>query len=240
MSGVHEQFAQWDAAYVLGALSATDRRAFEEHLETCERCVRAIAEIGPTLGLLSRVDAARASTLLEGTAHEETAHEHAPAAAMAGSAHLVARAARARRRRRTRWTAGLATAAAVVVAVVVALSGVLSPLPPDVRAADLVALEAVPLAASVELSPASWGTRIELECSYEAAGQTYAAGGVPYVLVVTDRSGDETAVSSWRAEPGATAQLTAATALDVDEIATIDIRLVDGDLVLMRAEFADS
>ncbi len=32
----HERFAEWDAAYVLGALTAVDRRAFEDHLEECE------------------------------------------------------------------------------------------------------------------------------------------------------------------------------------------------------------
>ena len=38
MSDNHETFAQWDASYVLGALTSGDRRAYEAHLEECERC----------------------------------------------------------------------------------------------------------------------------------------------------------------------------------------------------------
>lgn len=233
MSTDHAYFAEWDAAYVLGALSSADRRAFEEHLDSCDRCARAIAEIAPALGLLSRVDASRAEQMLEDPVLDETRPIE-----MAGRASLLARAARDRRRRRTRWTAALAAAAAIVVAVAVALTGVLAPARTDVLAADLVAADDLPIAASVELASVEWGTRIELECTYDGAGRADASGGVPYVLVVTDRSGTETTVSTWRALPGETARLSAATALDVDEIATVDIRLVDGDRVLMSAEFA--
>ncbi|NAZ16034.1 hypothetical protein GT020_08150 [Glutamicibacter soli] len=50
----HEKFAQWDAAYVLGALEPADRRLFEEHLENCERCQGAVSELSALPGLLSR------------------------------------------------------------------------------------------------------------------------------------------------------------------------------------------
>ena len=45
MSDDHARFAEWDAAYVIGALSPADRREFEAHLDSCERCMRAVAEI---------------------------------------------------------------------------------------------------------------------------------------------------------------------------------------------------
>ena len=32
MNTIPDKFAQWDAAYVLGALSPAERREFEEHL----------------------------------------------------------------------------------------------------------------------------------------------------------------------------------------------------------------
>lgn len=35
MNADHAQFAEWDAAYVLGALNSADRRLFEAHLEDC-------------------------------------------------------------------------------------------------------------------------------------------------------------------------------------------------------------
>ena len=33
-----DPYREWDAAYVLGALSPRDRRAFEQHLATCPAC----------------------------------------------------------------------------------------------------------------------------------------------------------------------------------------------------------
>ena len=33
-----DPFREWDAAYVLGSLEPADRRAFEDHLRTCDSC----------------------------------------------------------------------------------------------------------------------------------------------------------------------------------------------------------
>ncbi|NIH79939.1 hypothetical protein FHX46_002469 [Amycolatopsis viridis] len=52
-----DEFVTYDAAYVLGALSPEDRSAFEEHLRTCDRCSRAVAELAGLPGLLSQVTA---------------------------------------------------------------------------------------------------------------------------------------------------------------------------------------
>jgi carotenoid cleavage dioxygenase len=52
--GDHE-YQMWDAAYVLGALSDTDRREFEMHMAGCSSCRQAVAEfeaIAPMLSLL--------------------------------------------------------------------------------------------------------------------------------------------------------------------------------------------
>jgi len=233
MSRDHAEFAAWDAAYLLGALSLPDRRAFEEHLESCERCARAVAEIAPTLGLLARVDPARAASLLE---REHVEPPLSPA--MGGRAELLARAARERWRTRLRWTGGAAAAAAILAAVVVSVSALLAPAPREALAVELVAVVDAPLAASVDLFSVGWGTRMELECSYggERVDDAY---GVPYALVVEDVDGNTSEVSSWRAEPGATARLTAASALDLDRIAAIEIRLEESGEVLMRAELAD-
>src|SRR3546814_8313908 len=63
MNPEHDRVAQWDAAYVLGALSPADRRAYEDHLTECDECRRAVAELAPTVGLLSRVPAERARAM---------------------------------------------------------------------------------------------------------------------------------------------------------------------------------
>ena len=37
-------YAMWDAAYVLGSLSASDRREFEGHMAGCPACREAVAD----------------------------------------------------------------------------------------------------------------------------------------------------------------------------------------------------
>jgi hypothetical protein len=55
------EYATWDAAYVLGALSSADRRGYEAHLSTCISCRLAVSELcglPALLRQLSRVDVA--------------------------------------------------------------------------------------------------------------------------------------------------------------------------------------
>jgi carotenoid cleavage dioxygenase-like enzyme len=53
--GEHD-YAMWDAAYVLGALSDADRREFETHLVGCTSCSRAVTELTVLSPLLSLLD----------------------------------------------------------------------------------------------------------------------------------------------------------------------------------------
>lgn len=55
-------YAMWDAAYVLGALSCAERREFEAHLGICASCRAAVAELSdlPPLLRVLDVDEARA------------------------------------------------------------------------------------------------------------------------------------------------------------------------------------
>ena len=231
MNPDHAHFADWDAAYVLGALSPSDRRAFEAHIQTCERCRVAIAEIAPTIGLLARVDRTRAESLVAGGGEHVDA---GPEASLRGA--IVARARFAARRRRGWWIGSLAAAAAVL-AVVLAFTITIAP---DARGIRVLALESVsdaPLSASVELGEAAWGTRIELECRYDAVpGGEAPAEGWPYTLYVVGEDGAASPVSSWRASPGSTARVDAGTDLEVGEIASIEIRSLDGEDVFMRVD----
>ncbi len=235
MSADHARFADWDAAYVLGALSPSDRRAFEAHLGQCDLCRAAIADIAPTIGLLSRVAPERAQSLLSSAPVAVTAVEEEPDAA--SRARVIDLGTR-RARRRGWWIGGLVAAAAVVVAVVVAVTSSIVPPAP----AQVVALEPlveVPVTAPVELTGVAWGTRIDMVCSYgEADGE--GSEGWPYALVVTAVDGTSSEVSSWQALPGATARLSAGTALSPDEIATVEIRSVNSGKVLMRADVDDA
>jgi carotenoid cleavage dioxygenase-like enzyme len=49
-------YAMWDAAYVLGSLSHSDRREYEAHLEGCGECRTAVTELAAVSPLLSALD----------------------------------------------------------------------------------------------------------------------------------------------------------------------------------------
>ena len=66
----HETFVDWDASYVLGALSPSDRRAYERHLAGCGQCREAVAELAGMPGLLGALSREEAEELLEDSAPE--------------------------------------------------------------------------------------------------------------------------------------------------------------------------
>src|SRR6202008_2299840 len=55
-TGDHHRYAMWDAAYVLGSLSASDRREFETHMATCPACREAVSDLSGVPALLSQLD----------------------------------------------------------------------------------------------------------------------------------------------------------------------------------------
>ncbi len=230
----HERYAEWDAAYVLGALAPADRRAYEEHLEVCPECRRAVAELAPAAGLLSRLSAADAERLDPAGAVDDAdpgqADQRDDEAVRAGIASL---ARGRRRRRRAWWAAGVAAAVLVVAAIAVPVT-IAAVAPGPAAAFALRDVAGVPLEASVRLTDVAWGTRIELECRYpETDGVDVPADGWVYALAVVGADGEAETVSTWRAWPGQSARLSAGVALDVDAITAIEIRTA-GDTVLMR------
>ncbi|MFK3676898.1 zf-HC2 domain-containing protein [Microbacterium sp. NPDC090218] len=227
MNADHTRYAEWDAAYVLGALSTADRAEYETHLAQCPACRAAIAEIAPTLGLLSRIDPDRAESLLGTADLEAPAPEH--------RARVLSLAAARARRRRRGWIAGLAAAAVIIVAAV-AVPVVWSQLRTQ-SSSTTIALEQLidaPLTASVSLTDVAWGTRIDMICDYGAGGDA-PSDGWAYALVVVSDDGTESVLSTWRAHPGSTARLSAGTELPASDIASVEIRSVDSGTVLMRS-----
>ena len=51
----HDEYAMWDAAYVLGSLSSAERREFEAHLGDCPLCRSAVGELNGMPALLSQL-----------------------------------------------------------------------------------------------------------------------------------------------------------------------------------------
>jgi len=234
MTTDHAEFSQWDASYVLGALTSEDRRAFEAHLEECDRCRAAVAELASMPGLLSRArpeveswdDAARDGGSI-GTL--------APAGPPSNLIDLVTerrlRRARTVRNRVMLAVAGVAAAVALAIAVPAALTGTPTPEP-----ATIVALAPVgdsTMAVSLGLTSVDWGTRIAITCDYPAGG-TWAGpdGAWAYSLVLTDAAGNTSQVSSWTAVPGKTIHLDAATAIPLDQIASVRVVSSTGATIL--------
>ena len=44
-----DEFRDWDAAYLIGALSPADRAAYEEHLAGCGKCTEYLAQLRATI-----------------------------------------------------------------------------------------------------------------------------------------------------------------------------------------------
>ncbi|OUE23843.1 hypothetical protein BFL36_07285 [Clavibacter michiganensis] len=77
---------EWDAAYVLGSLSATDRALFEAHLAHCDACTRSLADLAGLPGVLRMLPVEDALALLDEPDPASAAPgAAAPSAAAAGS-----------------------------------------------------------------------------------------------------------------------------------------------------------
>ena len=72
MSDDVDPFIHDDAAYVMGALGADERRAFEAHLVECPECAQSVAELSGLTNLLNKVPLAR---VLEPESHPEAPPE---------------------------------------------------------------------------------------------------------------------------------------------------------------------
>lgn len=234
MTGPLDPYREWDAAYLLGALSPDERREYEAHLAGCKRCSAEIASLAGLSGILAAVPPEKATQL----AAPERSLEPGPPDLLP---RLAAGAERIRRRARLRAVALIAAAAAVAAAVVWAIptrshdgGGVVAG-----RDVTMVRVgQPRPLQASAHLVTDPWGTTIEASCSYDLTTRT--PGQAPersfeYAMFVTDRSGAATKVATWLAIPGTTAKPYATVTMPMDQIAKIDIRSVRSGTVLLQA-----
>jgi hypothetical protein len=242
-----DEFATWDAAYVLGALSPVERHRYEAHLRECDRCAAAVAELAGMPGILSRVPREQAEGLL---AADETGDAHSGATPAVPAADpppdgpsrdvLPALLHRARRRRaRGRWLVGALSAVAATALVGVAafvLPGVISPAPPQ-AAVVMQQVEPSALSADLRLTEEPWGTRIDSRCRYARVGSGDGGHAWTYAMVVTDRSGAQHQVSTWVADEGTTAVPVATTSVPLKDIAAVDIRSAGDGTVLLRSTF---
>jgi hypothetical protein len=225
-------FEHADGAYVLGALSAADRLAFERHLGACDACTARVRQLAGLPGLLGRVGA----EVLDDVALPEVPTTLLP--------ELAGRVRRERRRRTALTALVAAWAAALVVGVAaVAVESVrddptppsATPLPAPGTAMAPVGGE-VPVEARLTLEDVRWGTRIGLLCTYRPATVEYdLPDEVVYLLVVRTHDGGTEQVGTWRSVDGLTMRLEAGTAARQEDIASVEVRTTDGRVVLTSA-----
>lgn len=241
LRGNHERFADWDAAYVLGALSPAGRRAFEEHLAACRSCSTAVRDLAGMPGLLGTLDRDAAMSLLdEPPPEQDVAQPDAP--------DLVpALLDRVRRRRRGRgWSiAGALVGAAAIAAVAALVVPAMVSAPPPVSATTSLQQAGAeygtsPLSASVTLTADRWGTSVGMVCRWNAdsswSPSTAGAKRWGYGLWVIERDGTSDRVVTWTAGPGDVVRATGSTAIPTDRISRIELRSLDTGAVLLASD----
>ncbi len=242
-----DPFRDWDAAYVLGGLSGEQRRTFERHIAECPHCAAAVAELAGMPGILGRLPTEEALTLAPAF-DDDTLRDrlHEPGIVQ----RLAAGAIASRRRARRRAAVGLVALAAALLAGGVVFGTSLSP-GPDTAApaatsspsgstlpAPVIAMQPVgdtTMTAELSVTEKAWGTRLDWTCRYgdEDWDSRYQPS---YDLVVTDATGAESVVASWRATGPRAGGLAASSNVPTPEIRSIEIRSADSDAPLVRAE----
>jgi anti-sigma factor RsiW len=226
----NHRYAMWDGAYVLGSLSATDRRDFEAHMADCPSCWQAVAELSGMPALLSQLNRKDVAAINESD-HTSGGPEISPEL-------LPSLLATVRwRRRRTRlmtWTAAAAAAVVLAISVLVGVAGRSPTSAPPQETASALPMAQVGttlLASTVSLSRQQWGTHIALKfvCTapVDAHHDTVA-------LVVVGRDGSQSRLATWVAIPGHTATPTGSISTPVDQIAAVQVVLADNSRVMLQ------
>jgi hypothetical protein len=227
MSPDVDPFTENDAAYVMGALSDEDRRAFEAHLTDCPACRRSVAELSGMTAFLDRVPVER---VLQPPSH----HEQPPELSLP---RLLKAARTERRRHAVRLVASGAVAASVVaLAVVLGVSGS-GPTEPSGVSVAMTPARGAPVTGTLRVSPADWGTRISLDCRW-VDGAEVADPDVRkvYRLVAVPRDGgDAQVLAQWAVLPGQDATVAGSTQLAASEIARFELTALSTHEVLLRA-----
>lgn len=225
-----DRYATWDAAYVLGSLSAAERREFESHLTQCPACRQAVAELSGVPALLSQLDREEVAAMSESGA---TSPVPTPEMSPQLLPTLLEKVRWRRRRTRvTAWVASAAAAAVLGVGVFVGIQGHSATAPQVSASAQPMAQVGTNLLAStVAVTPEHWGTFINLRCvclaPLNARHDTLA-------MVVVGRDGSQTRLATWVAEPGHTATPAGSISTPVSQIAAVQVVSADNGQVLLQ------
>lgn len=226
-------YADWDAAYVLGALSVSERHAFEDHLAGCPDCRTAVNQLAAMPGLLAQLPADEAQALNdEGSSTPTDPSVDLPQAIRAMSPP----------RRAGRW---LLVAVAVLALLIGGVTGYLvrasvqpEPVPTPSAAPTPTRVAFSPVGSSAmiavaDLAPVGAGTVIDVECHYPPSNNY--PGSVQYALYVIDNYGNRNRSAVWSAAPGARVTQQMRSELPLTKINALEIVYADSGTPVVRA-----
>ncbi|MGK2853483.1 MAG: hypothetical protein ACSLE3_05145 [Microbacteriaceae bacterium] len=209
--------AEWDAAYLLGALTAEEATEYERYLANAAPGARLQGsdDVPAILDVLSPEEA----LALIGERPESA--EQSNAAPQPAS--LAAAAERRRLRSpRTRMATALASAAAfLLVGGVVGYAVIPREPSTGIALQAMAAGERDGVTASLAVSDEPWGTRLDWQCQYT---KDWATNVSSYDLIVTTKDGAESTVASWSPSGDAASNLAAATVIPTSDIRSVTIR----------------
>jgi hypothetical protein len=224
-------------AYLLGSLRPTERADYAAHLAHCPVCLREIGQLAGLPGLLSRTEHVSPGPTPRTAAVPAAPPEGLERAEPAPVAGALADIRRLRARGR-----GLVAAALVLVALLgvagtgLFTGGFIGQSTQVSAAADLpVRMRSMgdsDLTAALALTNRPWGTQVVMRCRYQSSGESKPS---VYVLVARGTDGSAAELARWTAVPNQDIVLASATELDRARLAALEVRSVQG-AVLLRAD----
>jgi hypothetical protein len=214
-----DDLAEWDAAYILGALSLEDRRTYEGYLAANPARAAELTGFAGMPGILNALsrDEAVALTDLAGSAPAQSVPDPIPSLAQAA-------AKRQRRARRTMLGVSVAAAAALVITGGVVGATVFPRSQAPVQTVAMQAMQPTPrggLTAELAVTEKKWGTELNWACQYT---KDWSRNVASYDIVVTTHDGAQKTVGSWKPAGDEAKGLSAATSIPTSQIRTVDIR----------------
>ena len=215
-----DNLAEWDAAYVLGALSLEERRTYEGYLAANPARATELTELAGMPGILNALsrDEAVALTDLAGAPPSDDRHDNVASLAQAA-------AQRKRRSRRTWLAAAVASAAALLIAGGIVGATIFAQTTAPVETVAMQEMQPTPrggLTAQLAVNEKKWGTELNWACEYT---KDWSRNVKSYDIVVTTHDGVQAAVGSWKPAGDEAKGLSAATSIPTSQIRTVDIRV---------------
>jgi hypothetical protein len=229
-----DPYSTWDAAYVLGSLSSSDRREYENHLSVCDSCRSAVGELSGMPALLTLLNREEVAFL------DDRGFEPPPLRPQLLD-ELLDKVSR--RRKRVRWVTVVAAAAGLLaVALLVALrpmtSGPMQAQPPSAANSSLTMTPVSPassLQATIALTREGWGTHVQMTCTYrEETPARSEDNGDELAMFAVGRDGTRVQLATWRALNGVTASPSGSTSMPIDQIAAVQVATAGGGRVLLQ------